>query len=70
MTEIKYKLPIKSEINEKRYPNDYTINVKLFSGCILVLPMVKGEEQKVKKPAFFSLGGITEEQVKRKALML
>lgn len=30
----------------------------------------KEEEQKVKKPAFFFLGGITEEQVKHKVFML
>lgn len=30
----------------------------------------KGEEEKVKKPAFFFLGGITEEQVKHKVFML
>lgn len=29
-----------------------------------------GEEEKVKKPAFFFLGGITEEQVKHKVFML
>lgn len=29
-----------------------------------------GEEEKVKKPSFFFLGGITEEQVKHKVFML
>lgn len=35
-----------------------------------MLPMVSGEEEKVKKPVFFFLGGITEEQVKHKVFML
>jgi len=43
----------------------------LFRVCILVLAMVGGgKEEKVKKPAFFFLGGITEKQVKHKVFML